>query len=356
MSVGMQPVLGVTVGVDTHRDNHVAAVVDPVGRCLGWKVFVASTAGYGALLHWAQRYGPVQRVGVEGTGSWGAGLTRALLAAGVEVVEVARPDRRDRRLRGKSDPLDAEAAARAALNGTASGQPKTRDGRVEAIRVLNCARSSALKSRTVALHQLRALVISAPAELRAQLDTLSAKRLVVVCARLRPTSTATAAAATKTALRSLARRCQALQAEVDELDAQLAPLVRTAGQALLALPGVGIHVAADLLVTAGDNPQRLGSEAAFAHLCGTAPLPASSGRTVRHRLNPGGDRRANRALYTVVLTRMRVDPRTRDYVARRTAEGLSKREIMRCLKRYVAREVHHLLTGKAGSAPDPALT
>jgi transposase len=262
-------------------------------------------------------------------------------------VEIERPERRDRqgrRRRGKSDPSDAEAAARAVLAGTAIGQPKAADGRVEMIRVLRVARRSALKARTQAANQLHALVLTAPDQLRARLRGLPLDRLVTVAAAFRPGPRVdTPLAATRLALKALAGRYQQLSTEIATFDGQLAQLVAAAAPALVAVKGVGPETAGALLVAAGDNPDRLRSEGAFARLCGVAPLPASSGRTTRHRLNRGGDRDANRALYLLVLGRMSWDPRTRDYVARRTAEGLSKPEIIRCLKRYLAREVYRLL-------------
>lgn len=334
----------VTGGVDTHGQTHHAAALDELGRPLGDREFPTTPAGYAALLKWLQGHGAVLSVGVEGTGSYGAALTRHLQHRAVPVVEVNRPDRSARRAHGKSDPLDAYAAARAALAGTASGTPKTRDGNVEAIRVLRLARSSAVKSRTQTVNQLKALLVTAPAELREQLRELSTGALLSTCARLRPGHDLTdPAQATKTALRRLARRHQHLSAEITEADVELHALLQAAAPALLALHGVGPEVAGQLLITAGDNVQRLHSEAAFAHLCGVAPVPASSGRTRRHRLNRGGDRAANKALYTVVLGRLRHHQPTRDYAARRTTEGLSKPEIIRCLKRYVAREIYTAL-------------
>ena len=338
------PAPPVTVGVDTHLDLHVAAVIDQTGRLLGTQGFPASTRGYVALVTWAERHGPVERIGVEGTGTYGAGLTRFARAYGLQVVEVNRPDRSLRRRRGKSDPIDAQAAARATLAGVAVTAPKTREGQVEMIRVLRVARRGALKARVAAAEQLYGVLYSAPEELRQPLLGLKTKALVGACAAMRPGPLTSPMAATKTSLRSLARRWQQLQAELTQLDAQLQTLVISVAPALVALPGVGIDTAGQLLVTAGDNPQRLRSEAAFAHLCGTAPIPASSGRTHRHRLNRGGDRRANNALWRIALVRMRCHSPTRAYVERRTNQGLSKLDIMRCLKRYIAREVYHHLT------------
>jgi transposase len=322
----------------------VAAVLDHTGRLLDTQEFPASTRGYVALVTWAERFGPVERIGVEGTGTYGAGLTRFVRAYGLEAVEVNRPDRSLRRRRGKSDPIDAQAAARATQAGVAATAPKTREGQVEMIWVLRVARRGALKARVAAAEQLYGVLYSAPEELRQPLLGLKTKALVAACAALRPGQVTSTTAATKTALRILARRWQQLQAELTQLDAQLQELVSAVAPTLVALPGVGVDTAGQLLVTAGDNPQRLRGEAAFAHLCGTAPIPASSGRTHRHRLNRGGDRHANNALWRIALVRMRCHPPTKAYVERRTKQGLSKLDIMRCLKRYIAREVYPHLT------------
>jgi transposase len=344
------PAIAVTVGVDTHLDQHVAAVIDQSGRLCGTKAFAASTRGYVALVTWAERFGAVERIGVEGTGTYGAGLARFARAYGLQVIEVNRPDRSTRRRQGKSDPIDAQAAARATLAGVATTTPKTREGQVEMIRVLRVARRSALKARVAAAEQLHGVLYSAPEELRQPLLGLKTKTLVGACAAMRPGPLTSTTAATKTTLRTLARRWQQLQAELDQLDTQLQELVAAAAPSLVALPGVGVDTAGQLLVTAGDNPQRLRSEAAFAQLCGTAPIPASSGRTDRHRLNRGGDRNANHALWRIALVRMHCHPPTRAYVQRRTNQGLSKLDIMRCLKRYIAREVYHHLTSPPPTA------
>ena len=303
--------------------------------------------GYQRLLCWAEGFGPLRCAGVEGTSSYGAGLAHHLRARGIEVLEVERPKHRrqsSRRNLEKSDPSDAERAARAVLAGEASGEPKSADGRVEMIRALRAARRSAIKARTQAANQLQALRVTAPDELLNRLRGLPTKELVCVAARFRlgddPHDVPTA---TKFALRSVARRYQALSAEIAELDAQLERLVAQVAPELVALPGIGTDNAATLLIVAGDNPQRLRSEASFASLCGVAPIEASSGKVVRHRLNRGGNREANRALYMICLARMRRDGRTKEYVARRTGEGKSKREIIRCLKRYVAREAYRVL-------------
>jgi transposase len=344
------PVFG---GVDTHADTHTAAVLDTAGRLLAHRQFAATPAGYTELARWLTAHGQVQRVGVEGTGVYGACLARYLTAAGLELVEVDRPDRKTRRSAGKSDPIDAEAAARAALTGRQAGTPKTRTGPVEALRALRVARRSAIAARAKAQTQLRALVITAPEPLRTQLRGLSIRRLLITCAALRPDldQLTEPEQATKVALRTLARRHTQLSTEIDELDAQLTPLVEQINPALTAAHGVGTDVAGQLLVTAGDNPDRLRSEAAFAALCGVSPLPASSGRTHRHRLNRGGDRQANAAIYRVVPCRLRWDARTRSYMQRRTTEGLSKKDIIRCLKRLIARELYYLLTSPQTQQP-----
>ena len=339
--------VAVILGVDTHLDFHVAVALDHLGRRLGESSVPATVKGYERLLRWAEGFGPLRCAGVEGTSSYGTGLTRHLRARGIEVLEVERPERRRRSSRRnlkKSDPSDAEAAARAVLAGEASGVPKSADGEVEMIRTLRAARRSAIKARTQAANQLQALRVTAPEEMRHRLRTLSTKELVCVAARFRlgddPRDVPTA---TKFALRSVARRHEALSEEIGELEVHLDRLVAQVAPELVSLPGIGTDNAATLLVVAGDNPQRLRSEASFASLCGVAPIEASSGKVVRHRLNRGGNREANRALYMICLARMRRDLRTQEYVARRTQEGKSKREIIRCLKRYVAREAYHVL-------------
>jgi transposase len=335
----------VTVGVDTHADVHAAAAVDELG-CVLDSVAVPTTAeGYAELLEWAQGLGEVRCFGIEGTGSWGAGLARWLAANGHAVLEVAHPDRAARRRKGKSDALDAQAAARAALAGIDVAIPKRQDGPVEMIRALQVARRSAMKARIQAGNQLVALVTRAPEELRGTLRGLRGRSLVAGAAALEPPAgvPASVTAATQIALWELAGRWQGLDAEIQRLDELLEVLVGKVAPDLLARPGVGTETASALLEAAGDNPDRLASEAAFAHLCGAAPIPASSGKTTRHRFNPGGHRDANEALWRIVLVRMKSHAPTRAYVARRTAEGLSKREIMRCLKRFVAREVYRYL-------------
>jgi transposase len=334
----------VTGGVDTHLDVHVAAALDPLGALLGTERFNTDAAGYKALLGWLEGFGPLAKVGVEGTGSYGAGLARYLRQADVEVIEVDRPNRAERRRSGKSDPLDAIEAARAALGGRARSISKSKDGAIEAIRVLVVAKRSARGARVKALTQMRHLVITAPDQLRYRLKGLSVYALVTEAARLRPSRSGDSVmAAHKAALCSLARRVQGLEDELGELDRRIEALVSSAAPELLARFGVGPDTAAALLVSAGDNPERLHSEAAWAHLCGAAPIPASSGKSNRHRLDRGGDRQANSALWRIVMVRIAHDPATTAYFERKMKEGRSKRDVIRLLKRYVARELYRYL-------------
>jgi transposase len=360
------PTTTVTGGVDTHKHTHYAAAVDDQGRLLGHREFPANDQGYQELLAWMRGHGDLATIGVESTGSFGATLTRALTKAGIEVIEVNRPNRLARRMDGKSDQLDAEQIARAVLGRTSTAIPKTKSGAVEVIRTLRVTRASAVKARTQAFNTLWGVMIGAPSPLRDELVVLSRRTLVNRCLRLRPETDdylsltddpeRMLTAGIKTALRDLARRWRALDAEIKTLNKQLDTLVRATAPALVELHGVGVEIAGQFLVTAGDNAERIPTEAAFAKLCGVAPQPASSGRTTgRHRLSRSGDRAANSALYIVAIVRMRHHQPTRDYVQRRTAEGLSKREIIRCLKRYIAREIHANLPRPAASYPIPEL-
>jgi transposase len=331
-------------GVDTHKDVHVAAVVDDRGKLLDTEEFPTTAAGYTKLLSWMQSFGTLNKVGVEGTGAYGAGLARHLATEGITVVEVNRPNRQMRRRRGKSDSVDAEAAARAALNDEATVVPKSKDSLVESIRVLRVAYTSARNSRTRATLQIRDLVLTGSTQLRAVLGPLTGEARVLACARLRPGDVTDPAEANKYALRSLARRHQSLTTEMAGLNASLDELTALANPALRAAKGVGPDVAAILLVAAGDNPERLSTEAGFAALCGASPIEASSGKVNRHRLNRSGNRQANHALWRIAMTRLVTDPTTKAYMVRRTAEGKTRREVIRCLKRYIAREMFQLLT------------
>jgi len=329
----------ITGGVDTHLDVHVAAALDERGALLGVESFSATASGYRQLLRWLENWGRIELVGVEGTGSYGAGLTRHLHAEGVAVVEVDRPNRQRRRRKGKSDPADAVSAARAAQGGEATGLAKTRDGNVEAMRVLRVARFSARCSRTQAINQMRSLISTAPDDLRAELRDLSIYRVLTITSAYRHTGRTDVTTLTKLALRTLARRALSLEEEVKEIDRLLKGLLRETAPQLCAVDGVGTDVGSAILVAASDNPERLKSESTFAKLCGVSPLDASSGKQERHRLNRSGDRQANSALWHIVFTRMVSDPRTRHYIERRMKDGRTKKEAIRCLKRYVAREV-----------------
>jgi transposase len=353
-------------GVDTHKHTHYAAAIDEQGRLLGHQEFPATDRGYQSLLVWMRDRGEVLAIGVESTGSFGATLTRALTKAGERVIEVNRPNRVARHMDGKSDRLDAEQIARAVLGQTSTATPKTKSGAVEVIRTLRVTRASAVKARTQAFNTLWGVMIGAPSPLRDELVVLTKRTLVNRCLRLRPETDDLLAltlhpdrlllAAVKTSLRDLARRWKALDGEIKALNRQIDVLVRAAAPDLVELHGVGVEIAGQFLVTAGDNTDRIRNEAAFAKLCGVAPQPASSGRTSgRHRLSRGGDRAANSALYIITIVRLRHHQPTRDYVDRRTAEGLSKREIIRCLKRYIAREIYANLPRQAPPA-QPATT
>ena len=337
----------ITGGVDTHAGAHVAAALDRLGGLPGVREFPATAAGYAGLPDWLAGFGTVALAGIEGTGSYGAGLARHLAAAGVRVVEAVRADRQDRRRAGKSDPLDAVSAARAALSGRAAGAPGGRDGAVEAIRALMVARRSARAERTQAINQARALLVTGPEELRARFAAHAAARLASELAAMRPRPGDVPGYAVRAALREPGRRALFPDARITRLDELIIPLAAARAPGLPALPGAGPHTAALLLIAAGDHPGRLRSEAAWAHLCGTAPIPASSGKVTRRRLNRGGDRQASHALWRIVTCRMSFHPATRAYAARRSAEGRSRTEIIRCLKRYVAREVCHCLRAGA---------
>lgn len=336
----------VVAGVDTHQRTHHAAVIDTDGRLLGDREFPANGPGYQDLLDWVAGHGLLQAVGVESTGGDGAGLTRHLLVAGVEVVEVNRPEKATRAMQGKSDPIDAESAARQVLHGHATARPKITSGAVEALRMVKIPRDSAVKDRTRAYSQLRDLITTAPTVLHDELIGLSSVRRVSKAAALRPDPARLddPLQAAKAAMRSLARRIQALTAEIDQADRVIDRLTAQLVPTLRAMPSVGPQSAAQLVLTAGENIDRMRSEAAFAKLTGVAPLPASSGkRNNRHRLNRGGDRQANSALHMIIIGRLHRHQPTRDYKARRQAENLGNLDIIRCLKRHLARSIYRTL-------------
>lgn len=332
-------------GVDTHQRTHHVALIDTTGHQVTDAEFPATQAGYTDLVAWTRSHGRVEVFGVESTGSYGAGLATHLITVDLRVIEVNRPDKSTRAMQGKSDPIDAYSAARQVLAGRATGWAKVKTGVVEAMRVIKIARDSAVKDRARAVCQLRDIITTAPVSIREDLLVLTTIKRVNKALGYRP-DTARASdpsQAAKLALRALARRINALEEEIIEADKILSALVAEHLPRLVALRQVGPQIAAQLAITAGQNIERMRSEATFAKLTGVAPVPASSGKTRRMRLNRGGDRQANSALHILVVGRMRNHPPTMAYVVRREAEGLSKKDIIRCLKRYVARETYHAL-------------
>ncbi|WCE29327.1 IS110 family transposase [Vibrio sp. SCSIO 43137] len=327
------------LGVDTHLELHVATLINELGQVVKSKAFSANLSGYRELFAWCKSYGFLQKAGIEGTGSYGAELTKFLLKNDIDVYEVMRPNRMERRLKGKTDGIDSENAARSVLSGEAKVIPKSHSGPVESLRSLLMTRNSAVKARTQAMNQIRALLVSGPDELKQSLYLPKPGACVIAC--LARCSNSSEPLMISLAL--LAQRWNFLNDQVKTLDKALKKLTLNTAQSLVSRFGVGANVAATLLVAAGDNANRLKKESSFAALCGVNPIPASSGKTTRHRLNRGGCRSANNALWTVAMVRMRSDPRTKDYVSRRTAEGLSTKEITRNLKRYIARELFPII-------------
>ncbi len=345
MGVEEETARWVVGGVDTHKDLHVAAVVDEQDRVLGTRCFATTRQGYRQMLAWMGSFGEVQRIGIESTGSYGAGLLRFVQKAGIEVLEVTTPDKLDRRRRGKNDDLDAQNAAHAAFAGKRTVTPRSRDGMTESLRVLKTCRKTAVAARRVALQMIQSTIVCAPDGLRDMLRTMTRMQLVRTLAAWRPDLSAyrDVESAYRISLKSLARRYLELHDEIADLDAMIGAIVEELAPDLVARPSIGPTSAAQLLLTAGDNPERLHSEASFAALCGVSPVPASSGKTIRHRLNGGGDRAANSALHIIAIVRLRTDPKTKAYVAKRIAEGHSKLDAIRSLKRYIAREVFTLI-------------
>jgi transposase len=333
----------VIIGVDTHKFVHVAVAIDRVGARLASRSAPADRAGYAELVAWARTLGTIGAFGIEGTGSYGVGLASFVRRQAIRVVEVSHSDRRKRRNNGKSDTIDAETAARSVLAGIATAVPKTADGAAEMVRQIKVARDTAVKARSAAIITLKSLIVNAPGDLRETLEPLTDSKLINRCARLLPGAIADTVASTKHALRAIATRWLALSTEIDAHDEALDAITHTAVPTLREAFGIGPDSAAEMMIVAGDNPTRVRSEAAFAKLCGACPIPASSGVTNRHRLFRGGHRQANAALYRIVTVRMRWHQPTMDYVTKRTAQGLSKKDIIRCLKRFVAREIYRSL-------------
>ncbi|MBF4636311.1 IS110 family transposase [Agreia pratensis] len=333
----------VVAGIDTHKDTHHAAVLDLIGRVLGTQEFPTTPTGYQDLLDWVAGYGLIDRVGIELTGSYGAGLTRYLTAAGITVLEVNTTDKATRARQGKNDQIDAISAGQKVLAGMATATPKDTSTAAESVRILMLVRDSAVKARTQALNQIKDLIVTAPAPLREQFVGLTLPASATKAGQLRPDRTRLAdpAQAGKLALKRLGDRVHELTIEIVESEKQLDVLVHDAVPTLVSRPGIGTLTAAQFLITAGANINRIPTDAAFAHLCGAAPLPASSGKTDRHRLNRFGDRQANRALHIVIIGRMRYDDETKAYIAKKLAEGKSKKDAIRALKRFLARRIFH---------------
>jgi transposase len=336
----------VVVGVDTHKYTHVAVALDQVGAVIGEISIPVGRTGYAQLQRWAGDLcgeGGQAEFGVEGCGSYGAGLASFLRRVGHRVIEVNRPDRGVRHLRGKNDTIDAENAARAVLSGAATAVPKTGDGVVEMIRQVKIAKDTATKARSQAIITLKTIIVNAPAELRERLEPLSDRALIEECRKLSYESMSGPADAACYTLRALANRYHALDQETRLHDRVLTTLTARAAPALTSLFGIAEDSASELLIVVGDNPERIHSEAALAKLCGACPIPASSGKTTRHRLNRGGHRQANAALHRILVVRMRFHEPTIAYVNRRTTEGKTKKEIMRCLKRLLIREIYQII-------------
>ncbi len=333
----------IILGVDTHLDVHVGAVIDDMGKLLGTKSISTNLNGYQNLYSWAISFGNLISAGVEGTGSYGAELFKYLENKGVLVFEVNRPDRATRRQQGKSDTTDAISAANSVLSGKSTAIPKQKSGACEAMRIALIARRSAVKDKTQAINQIRSILVSAPQVIREKLWRTKARDCVNRCIKIKTLGETVILQTMALTLKLLSKRWLMLSTEIDQLDKLLDNLTLKYAKQLRSQFGVGPQTAATLLSVAGDNPHRLKKESAFASLCGTNPLPASSGKTIRHRLNRGGNRVANNALWTIAMVRMRSDPRTRSYVERRTGEGLSNKEIQRCLKRYIIRELFPII-------------
>jgi transposase len=334
-------------GVDTHIDTHTLAILTATGGVVLTATFTADQRGYRKLIRKLQETGSVAVVGVEGTNSYGAGLARSLTSAGYTVKEVLRPTRQVRRMHGKSDDLDAVEAARTVLADRGVSEAKDSDTPAESLRCLLAARTQLVRSITAFGNCIRSLLTTAPEEVRAKYRDLPTPTLIRRLAACRPGQQIDCPrAAVLTAMKQQAQICEDARKKADRLERQMHSILSANYPQVLAIYGAGAVVAAQLVITAGGNPQRIRDEAAFASLCGVSPIPASSGRTNRHRLNRGGDRRANSALHRIALVRMRHDERTREYVTRREREGRSTREVMRCLKRAIAREAYRALTSK----------
>jgi transposase len=348
MSIPHQNRPCIVVGVDTHKHTHVAVALDQLGAVLDSTTITVNRAGYARLRNWAtglaaEYDGAPVVFGIEGTGSYGAGLASFLRRAGDRVVEVNRGDRSVRHLRGKDDTIDAETAARSVLSGSATATPKTGEGTVEMIRQVKIAKDTATKARTQAIVTLKTVLVNAPAELREALEPLGDRELLDACRALRYESMDAPEDAARYTLRALADRHRSLDYEARRHERVLDTLTDRVAPTLTSQFGIAADSAAELLIVVGDNPERVRSEAALAKLCGACPIPASSGKTTRHRLNRGGHRQANAALHRILVVRMRFHGPTIAYVERRSQEGRTTKEILRCLKRHLIREIYQIL-------------
>jgi len=344
----------IIIGVDTHKSNHIAVAISHQGARLGTMTIPTTRQGYRDLEAWASELGKIKAFGIEGTGSYGAALSRDLLVKGHTVLDVMRPNRQLRYLHGKSDSLDAESAARSVLNGQTSALAKTQTGSSEMIRHIKIARDSAVKAKSQAMITIKTLIINAPAELRDTLDQIKGPiSLIRHIAALRPGEITSSTASAKASMRAIARRWLSLREEIQAHEVELERMACEKAPELMKSHGISTQTVAEMLILVGDNPERIKSEAALAKLCGVCPIPASSGKTNRMRLNRGGNRQANAALYRVAIVRMRDDEETKTYAARRTAEGKTRREIVRCIKRYIVREIyrHLCVSPSASSSP-----
>lgn len=342
--------LDYVIGVDPHRDAHALAIVDVRSGGIVFETGVgANSGGYARALELAERHAPGRRAfAIEGTGSFGAGLTRFLASHDERVLEVGRL-RRERRSGGKTDALDAVRAARSVLAQTTFAVPRA-GGEREALRALMAAREGAVNARRAGLCQLRDLLITTPEPLRNELRPLTRAQLLRRLAAVRPARHRDVELrGAQQALRTVARRVQHLTAEERELAREIEKLTRALAPQLLEQPGVGPLAAAQVLLS-WSHRGRIRSEAAFARLAGCAPIPASSGQTVRYRLDRNGDRQLNRALHMILVTRRRTHPPTIAYISRRISEGKNHREANRCLKRYLARNLYRLLEHGAALA------
>jgi len=335
----------VFVGVDTHRDSHTAVIVDQLGSHLTTIEIPTDRAGYCRLIETVKQAGNVEVFGIEGTGSYGKTLTSQLVDTGFKVVEINRPNRQHRRRHGKTDETDALSAARAVASGSETTLAKETTGSVGIVRLLHNTRRTAMKWRTQTTNQFKALLDESPDNLKHQLQNQTILKAMRTAANYRPVDCLDSESQMlKQTLKSLAKRWQQLTGEIKELDQQLDQLINKHWPHLLATKGVGVDVAAKLVVTAGSNPERLKTAEQFKALCGVSPVNASSGKTQRHRLNQGGNRQANNALYTIAITRLAHDPETQQYATKQKQKGKTNKEIIRQLKTYIARQTWKQLT------------